>query len=259
MNGRVNVPFDGERALLMTFDLVATEGVVNKIKEAHPFLSAEAVLPHPTILHNYRFKNNKRVHDLEPEPSKYSWKLDYLIDKKGGIRIIVQQSNLDSNRTKLPTNPWTSEAKVGNIKRDSDGWFFNFENRKGKKKENEISIKPSQLKIDGKDDEPTIRNVLRNRLSSETQQVRNLIEGFYTKKNSRNKKMFRLRVRFYDWDTRELIGTDISDDITDTGDQNVGSMDIFDVTNLVSCCRGGRKITIIREGSFLNSRNFPTQ
>ena len=146
---------------------------------------------------------------------------------------------------------------MGNIQKDTNGYFFNLENRKKKKQENEITIKPSQLKMNGEDDEPTIRNVLRNRLSSETQQVRNLIEGFYTKKNSRNKKMFRLRVRFYDWDTKELIGTDISEDITDTGDQNVGSMDIFDVPNLVSCCRGGRKITIIREESFLNSGIFP--
>lgn len=246
--GRVNLPFDKKRPLLMTLDLVATDDVVRKIRKDYDSLSEEATLAHPAILHNFRFdqENKKRKRDLEPEPSNHSWKLEYHIDKEGDIRIINKTSNLDANRTNVPTNFMTNKkAKVGSIKRDSNGYFFNFEDRKGKEQENEIIIKPFKPKLEGKDDEPTIRDIFGDRLRSETQKVRNILESFYTKKNARNIKMFRLRVRFYDWNTKELIGTGTSDDdIKDTGDQKTGAMDIFDVNNVVSCCSGGRKTTI---------------
>ena len=78
----------------MTMDLVTTEDIVSKIKEEskknHFFLSDEAALVHPTILHNFRFKINKRVGELEPVPGNHSWKLDYLIDEMGNIRIIIK-------------------------------------------------------------------------------------------------------------------------------------------------------------------------
>ena len=183
--GRVNVPFDNKRRLLMTMDLVATEDVVREIRKAHGFLSEEAMLTHPAILHNFRFENKRRNRDLEPQPSNHSWKLEYLIDGNGDIRIINKPSSLDINRTKVPTNFLTNEdAIVGSIKKDSSGYYFNFEDRKGKEQENEIIIKPFKPKLEGKDDEPTIRNIIGNRLSTETQEVRNILEGFYTKKNA---------------------------------------------------------------------------
>ena len=115
-------------------------GLRLRSQKDHGFLSDEAALAHPAILHNFRFKNNRRHCDLEPEPCNHSWKLEYFIDGNGDISIINEKSNLDANGTKVPTDLRTDEAKVGSIKMDSNGYFFNFEDRKGENhnQENEI-------------------------------------------------------------------------------------------------------------------------
>ena len=124
---------DGQKTLRLV-------GLLLRSQKNHGFLSDEAALAHPAILHNFRFKNNRRHCDLEPEPCNHSWKLEYFIDGNGDISIINEKSNLDANGTKVPTDLRTDEAKVGSIKMDSNGYFFNFEDRKGENhnQENEI-------------------------------------------------------------------------------------------------------------------------
>ena len=267
LKGRVNVPFQGS-SLLMRLDLVPTDDVVEKMRKAHPHLSDQAVMAHPNIIHNIRFRNGKRNCHLEPVPFNHSTQLEYMIDQGSYIRICNRTSELDWNvRPEVPANERANGAIVGQLERNLEGqFFFNMgkkeeENEKKKAtnknmkrdQHNEINLIPLQpkQKSRAKADEANITDVLRNRLSKEDEQFLDDIMKFYSNgkwgKNAINLKNFRLRVKFFDYKTGCPLGEDISDNIKDTGNKNNGSMDIFDVGNQKSCCKGGRKIIITSE------------
>ena len=269
LKGRVNVPFQGG-PLLMRFDLVPTEYVVQKIRKDNKNWPDEIVMAHPNIIHNIRFRNGKRNCHLEPVPYNHSTKLEYMIDQGMNIRIWNRTSDLDFVRPEadVPSDPKSNDAIVGKLEQDSNGQFFfqlgkkeeegatgRATNKNTKKDCNEmnlISLQPKQ-KSRAKSDEANITDVLLNRLGTEGQGFLEDLMSFYTNnkkgKNAINLKNFRLRVRFFDYETGSLMWYDISKDIKDsTGNKrNNSAMDIFDVTNQKSCCKGGRKITITSE------------
>jgi len=268
LKGRVKVPFQG-RSLLMRFDLVPTEDVVQKIRAAHPHFPDEVVMAHPNIIHNIRFRNGKRNCHLEPVPYNHSTKLEYMIDQDGNIRIRNRMSELDEKVVRpdadVPAHEMSKDAIVGKLEQDITGQFFiqvgkkddeggkgRGSNKNTKKEHNEMNLIPLQpkQKARAKAHEANITDVIVNRLGTEYQKALDDIMSFYqnTKKgkNAINLKNFRLRVQFYDYETKQLW-QDISDDIKDTGNKNNGAMDIFDVTNQKSCCKGGRKVNISSE------------
>ena len=272
LKGRVNVPFQGG-PLLMRLDLVPTEDVVQKIRKDHKNWTDEVVMAHPNIIHNIRFRNGKRNCHLEPVPYNHSTKLEYMIDQGTNIRICNGTSDLDFVRPEadVPSDPESNDAIVGKLEQDANGRFFfqlgkkedegtkgRATNKNTKKDLNEMNLIPLQpkQKSRAKSDEANITDVLLNRLGAEKQGFLDDLMSFYSNskkgKNAINLKNFRLRVQFFDYDmisrsTGSLLWYDISKDIKDTGNKNNGAMDIFDVTNQKSCCKGGRKITITSE------------
>ena len=269
LKGKVNVPFQG-RSLLMRFDLVPTDDVVQKIRAAHPLLPDEVVMAHPNIIHNIRFRNGKRNCHLEPVPYNHSTKLEYMIDQERNIRICNRMSELDGKAVRpeadVPADESSIDAIVGKLEVDFNGQFFfqmgkkddeggkgRATNKNTKKEHNEMNLIPLQpkQKSRAKPHEANITDVFMNRLGSAHENVLDNIMSFYKNskfgKNAINLKNFRLRIQFFDYHTRSLLGIDISDDIKDTGNKSNGAMDIFDVTNQKSCCKGGRKITITSE------------
>ena len=269
LKAKVNVPFQG-RPLLMRFDLVPTDDVVQKIRAAHPLLPDEVVMAHPNIIHNIRFRNGKRNCHLEPVPYNHSTKLEYMIDREKNIRICNRMSELDGKDVRpeadVPADESSIDAIVGKLEVDFNGQFF-FQmgkkddeggkgrgtNKNTKKEHNEMNLIPLQpkQKSRAKPNEANITDVFMNRLGSEHKNVLDDIMSFYKNskqgKNAINLKNFRLRIQFFDYDTGSFLGYDISNDIKDTGNKSNGAMDIFDVTNQKSCCKGGRKITITSE------------
>ena len=267
MKGRVDVPFNGKK-IWMRMDLVPSELVIEMIKKEHPDLSFKSVMTYPGLLHNFRFKNGKRAANIEPALFNHSWKLDFLIDPMRNINILIKECMLDANRLNVSNDSEKDDSKVGTLQQGTnDQYFFILKKQEDKKKtrtknqrqrqktdEDEILIKPLQLKQKGRSgsnpNQPNITDVIADRLSEETWQVRTIIESFYKNeykiKNARNLKMFRLRVQFRD-SNDFLIGWDISDDIKDTGNKNSGALDILDVFNQKSCCSGGRKINVTSE------------
>ena len=268
LKGRVNVPFLGS-PLLMRFDLVPTADVVQKIREDHPDLPDEVVMSHPNIIHNIRFRSGKRNCHLEPVPFNHSIKLEYMIDQEGNIRICNRLSQLDLKDMRpeaaVPADEMSCDAVVGKLENSNGQSFFQIgkkdeeagkgksTNKNSKKEPNEMNLIPLQAKQKSraKSDEANITDVFLNRLGPENQVFLETIMDYYRNskkgKNAINLKNFRLRIQFFDFNKGTLLGWDISGVIKDTGNKKNGAMDIFDVTNQESCCKGGRKITITSE------------
>merc|ERR1711881_203728 len=69
----------------------------------------------------------------------------------------------------------------------------------------------------------------------------------YRGKNSVNLKKVKLKGEGFDLDTGTLLGSDISQAISDTASKAHGAMDLHDATPLRSCARGGRKVVLLAE------------
>ena len=251
--GRVNVPLKGEQ-LAMSIDVVPSADLVEKITNALSNanllpISPEAVMTHPNLVHHFRFKThiNHREYDKEPALFNHSWKLEYIIDVNQNIRIRNKECILDENRLDVPTDCEKDEAIVGTLDQDEKGYFFLLTQNEGKNKFCLAPLKPKKNADPEK--EATIEGILSDRLSNETNEVRDIIRSFYSnvgsEKNANNISTFRLRVQFRTESGINLAEGISSGDIKDTRSTKTGALDIFSVTNKKSCYHGGRKITII--------------
>ena len=272
--GRVKVPFNDKKKeeIFMTIDLVPSADLVETIvktlhKKVYPDLSPEnaravaepLAMAFPNLIHHLRFEDDgKRACEKEPVISNYSWKLEYIIDDKKVIRkktckqcMKCRKCILDADRPEV----WKEKnQEVGTLLEEKvegkKAYFFQLTENQGKnkaKKEQKFCVKPFQaLKNGNADLETTIDAVLNDRLSDQTQKVRDIIKSFYSKNNIQNIWMFRLRVQFKD-EAGSLKGEGISGDIKDTKNIKSGSMDILDVIVSKSCYTGRRKICILSE------------
>ena len=231
--GRVNV--------LMTIDIVPSVDLVEKILQKFPLLSREAAMTHPTLVHHFRFEENgTRAGNKEPTLVNHSWKLEYIIDGNMNVWIRNKECILDNKRPDV-----VREEQVGSLSKDEKGFFL----RLTKDASSVFCLSPVRPKLRSSglsEFEPTIDGVLTDKLSNETEEVRNIIKSFYSKRNARNITVFRVRVQFRS-ESCLLLEWGTSEDIRDTKIHQTGAMDIHGVTNLKSCYSGGRKVTITSE------------
>ena len=255
LEGRVDVPFQGQQ-LVMTIDIVPSADLVDTIMKAFPWekfpqLSPEAVralgMTHPNLMHHFRFieYNKSREYHKEPVIFNHSWKLEYIIDETQKIRIRNKECFLDANRPDVPTDFEEDDAIVGTLDKDEMGFFFSLTPNKGKNKFCLAPLRPKKDAVPEKD--ATIEGILSDRLSNETNDVRNIVKSLYSNEggsgNAKNISTFRLRVQFRT-ENGSFWAEGISGVIKDTRSKTTGSLDILGVTNKKSCYNGGRKITI---------------
>ena len=189
---------------------------------------------HPLILHVVRMGKGKRDNELEPVPTHYHWRQEFIIDQQNNVRILNQASELDVGRD-IPVSVSDRRSVVTSL--NSQGCIV----LGGKRGElNLIALQPKQ---DGraKSDEATLTKVLRDRLATDDEDLIKSVEAFFKKVNSSNLKMFRIRADFYD-QSGHHIGFTISETIKDTGNKKSGAMDLHDISAQRSCTSGGRKI-----------------
>ena len=196
---------------------------------------------HCLLLHVVRMGKGKRANELEPVPTFYHWRQEFIIDQQDKVRIINLASELDLGRD-IPVSADDPRSVVTSL--TNDGCIV----LGGKRGElNLIALQPKQ---DGraKLEEATLTKVLRDRLRTDNKHLIEGVEKLFKKVNSSNLKMFRIRADFYD-ETGHHIGSTISETIKDTGNKKSGAMDLHDVSAQRSCCRGGRKIFMESEYS----------
>jgi len=196
---------------------------------------------HPLLLHVVRMGKGKRDNDLEPVPTYYHWRQEFIIDQQNNVRIINQASELDAGRN-IPVSVNDPRSIVTSLNNEGSIVLG------GKRGElNLIALQPKQ---DGraKLEEATLTKVLRDRLATDDKQLIESVEAYFKKVNSSNLKMFRIRADFYD-ESGHHIGFTISETIKDTGNKKSGAMDLHDVSAQKSCTRGGRKIFMESEYS----------
>ena len=254
LEGQIVVPcVEKNQQLKMMLSIVPTEELVTEIIETFPHINRDIAMAHPMLLHNVRIGKGKRKNELEPVPFNNSWKLIYILEN-GNVRICNEQNlNIDDRNT-IPMDPMNENSIVTTYGEDNIIHL-------GKKSEmmNLIPLQPKQKSRATGGLEANIEDVLTHRLNSfgfNDQETLENIESFYYKKkggkkgrdkNGVNIKKFRMRVDFFLGGNPVI--TEFSDEIKDTGNKTEGSMDIFDVINQKSCCRGGRKVCIVSEYS----------
>jgi len=254
LEGQIVVPYvEKNQRLKMMLSIVPTEELVEEIIGTFPHINHDIAMAHPMLLHNVRIGKGKRRNELEPVPFNNSWRLVYTLEN-GNVRICNEQNlNIDDRNT-IPLHPEDDNSIVTTYGEDNIIHL-------GKKSEmmNLIPLQPKQKSRAMGGLEANIEDVLTHRLhsfGSNDQDTLENIESFYYKKkggkkgrdkNGVNIKKYRMRVDFF-LDGNQPI-TEYSDEIKDTGNKKEGSMDIFDVINQKSCCKGGRKVCIVSEYS----------
>ena len=150
------------------------------------------------------------------------------------MRILNKTSDLDKDRPNIPTCPSDARSIVTQVRNNT----IHLGGRDGL---NIIALQPKQ-KSGGKD-EATISTVLADRLGT----VDKSVERFFTgKKMKRNLKKFRLKVDFFSLDG-QLVGSSISDTITDSKDRTCGAMDLQKVIPQSASIRGDNEVCMISE------------
>ena len=196
---------------------------------------------HPLLLHVVRMGKGKRDNELEPVPTFYHWRQDFLLDQQNNVRIFNRASDLDVGRN-IPVSVTDRRSIVTTV--NSQGAIV----LGGKRGElNLIALQPKQ---DGraKADEATVTKVLGDRLGTDDKGLIQSVEQLFKKVHSSNLKMFRIRADFYD-EAGYNIGFTMSETIKDTGNKKSGAMDLHDVSAQKSCTKGGRKIFMESEYS----------
>ena len=203
---------------------------------------------HPLLLHVVRMGQNKRDNGLEPVPTFYNWRQEFYIHRDKTVRILNKVSDLDFNERTgemrdVPTDPADDRTIVTRITERNSIVFG------GSRGEiNMIALQPKLENSKAGRGEATITNVLEDRLSERSRDVRQLVEKLFVKKNKVNLKMFRIKVDFYS-ETNLFLGSCTSDAIKDTGNRVSGAMDLHDVSLQKSCTAGGRKVIMVSEFS----------
>jgi len=226
MDGEIKIPnVSGTlRMVIQTYPAEDVDSLVAKI--------------HPCLLHVVQIVKGRREQDLEPVPTYYHWRQIFeIID--GKVFVLNETSELDfkNDGTQRPVPERVEVTKViGNTI------------VLGRKKEelNLILLQPKQ-QARAKPTEATITKVLADRLPTHNKEEIERHEQFFIKKFSRNLKRIRLRVDFYDEKDVHCGGSVSPQTIIDTGNKEIGSMDLYDATPLKSCVLGGRKIIMVSE------------
>jgi len=195
---------------------------------------------HPCLLHVVQIVKGRRDQESEPVPTYYHWKQEFEIED-GQVFVINKMSELDVKNDGYTPRDVPRKVFVTTVQGNSVVL--------GKKREqlNLILLQPKQ-QARAKANEATITKVLADRLGLYVGQEKvELHENFFKKEHARNLKRIRLKVDFYD-ESGFHCGEAISPQtIIDTGNKEIGSMDLYDVTPRKSCIRGGRKIIMVSE------------
>ena len=152
------------------------------------------------------------------------------------MRILNKTSDLDIDRPEanIPTCPNDARSIVTQVRNNT----ILLGGRDGL---NIIALQPKQ-KSERKD-EATIATVLADRLGSVNKSVERSFTG---KKMKRNLKKFRLKVDFFSLDG-QLVGSSVSDTITDSKDRTCGAMDLQKVIPQSASIRGDNEVCMISE------------
>merc|ERR1719204_2031876 len=173
---------------------------------------------HPLLLHVVRMGQNKRDNGLEPVPTFYNWKQEFHIHEDKTVRILNKVSNLDINERTggmrdVPTDPRTDDRTIVTRITERNSIVFG-----GSREEiNMIALQPKLESSKARRGEATISNVLGDRLTETSRDVRQLVEKLFV--------------------------------IKDTGNRVSGAMDLHDVSLQKSCTAGGRKVIMVSEFS----------
>jgi len=227
MDGEIKIPnVEGKlRMEIQTFPAEDVNSLVAKL--------------HPCLLHVVQIVKGKRCQELEPVPTYYHWKQVFEIEN-GKVYVLNKTSQLDFEKDGCTPRKVPAKAEVTELKGNSIVL--------GRKKEelNLILLQPKQQSR-AKPTEATITKVLADRLQTEYREKIEMYEEFFKKKHAKNLKRVRLRVDFYN-ENGDHCGHSVSPQtIIDTGNKEIGSMDLYDATPLKSCAKGGRKIIMVSE------------
>ena len=224
MDGEIKIPNVGGnlRMVIQTYPAEDVPSLVSNI--------------HPCLLHVVQIVKGRRDQDKEPVPTYYHWKQEFAIED-GNVYVLNKTSELDAQRPKqVPSKAFVTTVRGNSIVL-------------GKTREdlNLILLLPKQ-KSRAKATEASITDVLADRLDTNNRKKIDLHESFFRKPNAQNLRKIRLRVDFYDENCTVHYGGSISPQtIVDTGNKEIGSMDMYDATPRKSCIRGGRKIIMVSE------------
>ena len=236
------VPHNAARIILTT---VPSEDCASVLEAELGDRLEDAGLLHPLLLHVVRMRPGRRDNELEPVPTHYNWKQEFVIDKEKYVRIVNRVSELDIDPSTglvrdVPTDLSDDRTIVTQIT-ESNSLVFGC----SKEQINLIALQPKQQRRAQKED-ATISSVLTDRLGSRDKDLAQLVEKHFSGKNKINLRMFRIKVDFY-CETGLHLGSCISEAIKDTGSRACGAMDIHDVSVQKSCTAGGRKVFMVSE------------
>jgi len=129
-------------------------------------------------------------------------------------------------------------------------------------KRGNLHLVPLQPKLDKTrrtEDEVTIGSILNHRLNKlcnrrNNKNIELLDEYLKYFSANQNMKIFRLNVEFHDKRTGDLLSSEISNNIQDTGNKTTGALEISDVIPRHCCSKGGKKVVILSKHK-LDTRN----
>jgi len=190
---------------------------------------------HPTLLHVVRKGNgNRRYNFKEPVPSIHHWQQCFEVRGRK-VYIINKTSENDNERKEaIPLKDEMFDiAEDMTLKIGKDAGELNM-----------IILIPKTEKRANVND-VSLNKLLHSRTSNAA--VQETLSMSYRGKNSVNLKKVKLKVEVFDLDTGTLLGSDISQAISDTASKAHGAMGLHDATPLRSCARGGRKVVLLAE------------
>lgn len=214
-------------------------GKLNMVIMTHPAEDVDPLIAevHPVLLHCVRIGKGKRDQYLEPVPTYYHWQQLFEIEN-GNVSIINRTSELDVEEDGRPRNV----PKIDVVTIMNDDNIINLGRRRGDL--NLVLLQPKQ-KTRAKEEEATVTKVLMDRLRNNDPDLIAEYEKLYKGKNIKNMKKVRIRVVFFCESFQcEAVSPQC---IIDTGNKEIGAMDLVDCIPRKSCVNGKRKIIIVSE------------
>lgn len=231
IQGIISVPPTSHKVMKMTIETFPVDDVPDLIKNVHPL-----------ILHLVKLGKGKREQDKEPVPNSHHWKLDFIV-RNGKVYIQNRTSaldvNFDGSKRNVPMEDLITEVCKGNIVLGGKRGQLNL-----------VILTPKQdaRAKDASEEEATVGKVLEDRVQQKNPKV--IADMAKVFKNANYMKKVRLQVQFYvkNNNTWETIASAISPNpIIDIGSKDIGALELYDVSPLKSCSKGGRKIVMVSE------------
>lgn len=230
LEGQIKLPRTGGNMKI----LLSTYPDVPHSSPDHQLSKSEAEI-HPTLLHVVRKGNgNRRFNSKEPVPSIHHWQQCFEVRGRK-VYICNKTSENDDDREK----PIAEKDEMFDL--DAD---MTLKIGKDAGELNMIILIPKTEKRANVND-VSLNKLLHSRTSNAA--VLETLSMSYKGKNSVNLKKVKLKVEVFDLDTNYLLGSDITNAISDTASKAHGAMDLHDVTPLRSCATGGRKVVMLAE------------